>query len=297
MTVVTSSQIADDFYNHGYTDNNSLIVWPKGINTTQFHPLYRDETMRRRMMGMHSAKNNKVDVDSNGTNRTSDTSGNNTLLLVYIGRLGKEKRLKDLKPILEQLQKRIDESSSVICKKAGRGDAGGRRGPDSVHLCIVGSGPHEEELHQYFKGTNTTFLGSLEGLPLSQAYASADVFVMPSDTETLGFVVMEAMASSTPVVACAAGGLLDLVHDESTGLLVPTGDVNGFVEKIWMLSQDQELYHRLAYNALEASKHWSWESSMDFMRREVYPDVIRRFRQNNRWWPLRAFRPERQKEV
>ena len=295
MTVVTSSQIANDFYNHGYTDNKSLVVWPKGVNTTQFHPRYRDETMRRRMLGLHSAESNEVNVNSNGRNSTSDTDGSKTLLLVYIGRLGKEKRLKDLKPILEQLQKRIDES--VISRKGGGGDSGRRRGPDSVHLCIVGSGPHEEELHQYFEGTNTTFLGSLEGMPLSQAYASADVFVMPSDTETLGFVVMEAMASSTPVVGCAAGGLLDLVHDESTGMLVPTGDINGFVEKIWMLSQDEKLYHRLAYNALEASKQWSWESSMEFMRRKVYPDVIRRFRQNNRWWPLRAFRTDRQKEA
>ena len=295
MTVVTSSQIANDFFNHGYTDKKSLVVWPKGVNTTQFHPRYKDETMRRRMMGLNSTKNNEDGVDSNGRNSTSDTYGSNTLLLVYVGRLGKEKRLKDLKPMLEKLQKRIDES--VVCSKGGGGNPGRRRGPDSVHLCIVGGGPHEEELHQYFRGTNTTFLGSLEGLPLSQAYASADVFVMPSDTETLGFVVMEAMASSTPVVGCAAGGLLDLVNDESTGLLVPTGDIDGFVEKIWMLSEDDKLYHRLAHNALEASKHWSWESSMDFMRCKVYPDVIRRFRKNKRWWPLRAFRTDRRKEV
>jgi sulfoquinovosyltransferase len=123
-------------------------------------------------------------------------------------------------------------------------------------------------------------LGSLEGLPLSQAYASADVFVMPSDTETLGFVVMEAMAPGVPVVGCKAGGLLDLIQDNTTGFLVPTGCIDEFVDKIWTLSQDDGLYDRLSSNGLEASKDWSWESSMDFMRCQVYPDAIRRFRQD-----------------
>ncbi len=51
----------------------------------------------------------------------------------------------------------------------------------------------------------------LKGEELSSAYASADVFVMPSETETLGFVALEAMASGLPVVAVAAGGLVDIV--------------------------------------------------------------------------------------
>lgn len=53
--------------------------------------------------------------------------------------------------------------------------------------------------------------GLLQGDELSAAYASADVFVMPSESETLGFVVLEAMASSLPVIAVAAGGLLDII--------------------------------------------------------------------------------------
>ena len=53
--------------------------------------------------------------------------------------------------------------------------------------------------------------GMLKGEELSSAYASADVFMMPSETETLGFVALEAMASGLPVVAVAAGGLVDIV--------------------------------------------------------------------------------------
>lgn len=59
--------------------------------------------------------------------------------------------------------------------------------------------------------------GMMKGQELSEAYASADVFVMPSETETLGFVVLEAMASGVPVVAVAAGGLTDIVQHEKTG--------------------------------------------------------------------------------
>lgn len=53
--------------------------------------------------------------------------------------------------------------------------------------------------------------GMLRGEELSTAYASADIFMMPSETETLGFVALEAMASGLPVVAVAAGGLVDII--------------------------------------------------------------------------------------
>ena len=60
--------------------------------------------------------------------------------------------------------------------------------------------------------------GMLKGQDLSAAYASADVFLMPSETETLGFVALEAMASGLPVVAVAAGGLTDIItHPGITG--------------------------------------------------------------------------------
>lgn len=118
-------------------------VWRKGIDTERFHPKFKDQEMRSKM-----------------------SDGNpDDFLMVYVGRLGAEKRLKDIKPMLQQM------------------------GPNA-RLCIVGKGPQEEELHQHFKGTNTVFTGQLSGDQLSQAFASADVFIMPSDSETLGFVVL-----------------------------------------------------------------------------------------------------------
>src|SRR5262249_54880710 len=71
--------------------------------------------------------------------------------------------------------------------------------PD-VSLAIVGDGPHRPELERRFSGTDTKFIGYLKGKELAAAYASADAFVYASETETMGNVVLEAMASGCPVV-------------------------------------------------------------------------------------------------
>lgn len=77
----------------------------------------------------------------------------------------------------------------------------------------MGGGPDSEPLKEHFKGTKTVLTGQMTGEALSQAFASADVFVMPSETETLGFVVLESMASGVPVVGANAGGIPDLIDD------------------------------------------------------------------------------------
>jgi sulfoquinovosyltransferase len=105
-----------------------------------------------------------------------------TKVIGCVGRLGAEKNLKALKTVLE------------TC-------------PPGTNLALIGDGPERKELEKHFAGTNTTFTGMLHGDDLAAAYASLDVFVMPSESETLGFVVMEAMASGVPVVAVKAGGL------------------------------------------------------------------------------------------
>jgi sulfoquinovosyltransferase len=150
LTIVTSSPIQTEFRQHGV----KAQVWQKGIDTQRFHPRYASPRMRKVMTDGHE----------------------DDLLLLYVGRLANEKRLKDIKAMLERLP--------------------------NARLCLVGHGPQEEELKEYFKGTKTVFTGHLSGTQLSEAFASADVFVMPSDSETLGFVVMESMASGVPVGMC-----------------------------------------------------------------------------------------------
>jgi glycosyltransferase involved in cell wall biosynthesis len=114
-------------------------------------------------------------------------------LLLYVGRLSAEKNLEQFKPILNAL-------------------------PDA-RLALVGDGPHRKALEQHFAGLPVTMAGFLRGEELAEAYASSDVFVMPSRTETLGLVVLEAMASGRPVVAARAGGIPELIEDGVSGRL------------------------------------------------------------------------------
>src|SRR4029079_4685101 len=87
-----------------------------------------------------------------------------------------------------------------------------------LHLCLAGGGPEEGALRDRL-GEHATFLGWLDGDALARAYASADVFLFASATDTFGQVLLEAQASGLAVVAVQAGGPCELVEDGVTGLL------------------------------------------------------------------------------
>jgi len=256
LTIVTSPQLADEFRDQHSrmrfalpTTMNTmpLLVWKKGIDTTEFHPHHKDGEMRKRMSG---------------------PSGNpDDLLIVHIGRLAKEKRLKDLKGILEEINNRRHRS----CHN-------GNTTIPTARLCIVGSGPEEDELRRYFQGTPTVFLGRLDGKELGQAFASGDLFCMPSDSETLGFVVLESMASGVPCVAARAGGPIDLIEEGVTGYLVPTGDVAAFADRIEAIMKNQGLRRSLSLAARKETERWSWYASMEQIREEAYPKCVENFR-------------------
>lgn len=96
-------------------------------------------------------------------------------------------------------------------------------------------------MRAHFAGTRTNFLGELRGAELATAYASADIFVMPSETETLGNVVGEAMASGLPVVAAAAGGVPSVVGRPGVaGVLFPPGDADAAARAVRRLAGDAE---------------------------------------------------------
>src|SRR5262249_32906808 len=90
--------------------------------------------------------------------------------------------------------------------------------PD-VCLAIAGDGPQRGELEQRFAGKQAHFVGYLPGALLAEAYASADAFVYASETETMGNVVLEAMACGCAVIAPRAGGIPSLIEEGKTGLL------------------------------------------------------------------------------
>jgi len=132
-----------------------------------------------------------------------------------------------------------------------------------VRLALIGSGPAEAELRQRFAGTNTVFTGYMTGKELAAAYASADVFVFPSDTETLGFVAMEAMASGVPAVAARAGGIPDVVTHEENGLLFTPLDLGDLTRQVKRLVDDKALRERLGKKARADMEKHSWRAATE----------------------------------
>ncbi|HVB76307.1 MAG TPA: glycosyltransferase [Candidatus Nitrosotalea sp.] len=110
--------------------------------------------------------------------RRLDPSGGRRHLLLYVGRLAAEKGIENLVELARQ---------------------------DDLHLCLVGDGPHRPALERAFAGTHSSFMGSLQGVELAAAYASGDLLLSPSGTETLGLGMLEARACGVPVLAQRSG--------------------------------------------------------------------------------------------
>ena len=135
-----------------------------------------------------------------------------------------------------------------------------RRDP-RLHLSLAGGGP-EEELLRARLGEHATLLGWLSGDALARAYASADVFLFASSTETFGQVVLEAQASGLPVVAVDRGGPACLIEHGETGLLAPP-DVNALADAVVSVTSTPLLSERISRGALAAVRGRSWEAALD----------------------------------
>jgi glycosyltransferase involved in cell wall biosynthesis len=122
--------------------------------------------------------------------------------LLYVGRVSKEKNL----PVLVR-------SFKKLCASDPR-----------LHLAVVGDGPYMSEMQKELAAAPVTFTGYLSGTDLAEAYASADLFVFPSTTDTFGNVILEAQASGLPVIVTDTGGPRENMMDGETGIIVPGGD-------------------------------------------------------------------------
>jgi glycosyltransferase involved in cell wall biosynthesis len=163
------------------------------------------------------------------------------VILLYVGRLAPEKRI----PVLLEAFDNIRRSTSV-----------------QVALVLVGGGPMAETLatagHKGDLPPGVHLAGYLEGEALAQAYASADIFAFPSDTETFGNVVLEAMASGLPVVAARKGGVLDSVQDGVTGKLTIPGSAPSFAEALLGLVEDPSLRRAMGVAGRQEACRRGW---------------------------------------
>jgi glycosyltransferase involved in cell wall biosynthesis len=131
-------------------------------------------------------------------------------------------------------------------------------------LLIVGGNRNPEvetKIHRLFDHVrdHVVFTGFLTGEPLARAYASGDLFLHCSITETFGLVVLEAMASGLPVIARDQGGPSDIVRHQETGYLVPPNDIETFVSLVRQVSRDSQLLSSLAAAARAYAEDTTWE--------------------------------------
>jgi glycosyltransferase involved in cell wall biosynthesis len=135
-----------------------------------------------------------------------------------------------------------------------------RKADPRLHLLLAGGGPEEGELRERL-GDAATFLGWLDGEDLAVAYASADVFLFCSVTDTYGQVILEAGASGLPVIAIAEGGPAALVENRHTGLLCRP-DADHLAGSLLQLAASPELRAKLGSAGVRNARARSWERSM-----------------------------------
>lgn len=158
-------------------------------------------------------------------------------LLLYVGRIAPE---KDLDILMESLR---------TLNAANR----------EVHLVITGDGPQADVLKREAP-PNVTFTGYLHGEDLAAVYASCDIFVFPSTTETYGNVVLEAMASGLPVVGAYSGGVKENLINRFNGLTCRPRNAGDMAAAVMELIENEGLRKSLASQARSYSLTKSWEN-------------------------------------
>lgn len=196
--------------------------------------------------GVDAEKFNPRYRSSSMREQLSDGHPDETILL-YVGRLSQEKQINKLRHVLEQVP--------------------------NTRLALVGDGPYREQLEAEFNGLNVQFMGYLKGEALSQAYASADIFVFPSALETFGLVVTEAMAAGLPVVASRVGGVCDVVQEGITGYTFEPEDVSALVDGVRKIAASRANITQMGIVARQFAETQTWESMMDAVI-ELYAALI-----------------------
>src|SRR5271154_4664842 len=178
--------VNSEFYRRCWIDRgivpDKLRIFPRGLDTELFNPARRDETFWKQR-------------------------GAKGPVMLYVGRVSKEKDLNFLAEIMPALREKITSPFT---------------------LAIVGEGPYRKELESLLP--DAIFTGILTGRELGVAYASADLFVFPSTTDTYGNVVVEAMAAGLPAAVSDIGGPRELVKTSQMGRVLPARDAAAWVE-------------------------------------------------------------------
>lgn len=192
-----------------------IRLWTRGVDAVRFDPTKRSNQWR-----------------------TSFGIGADETIVLFVGRLVREKRLGSLQSILDQLGSSNEAHRAVI----------------------VGDGPERSALQRMLP--DAIFTGFLDGEDLATAFASSDIFLFPSDTETFGNVTLEAMASGLPTVCADATGSRSLVLPDVTGFLAHSERPPEFVGHLRRLLADRALRERMGLAARERALTFTWDAAM-----------------------------------
>lgn len=212
-TQVDRIYVNSNFYKQRWVDRGispkRLQIFPRGIDTELFNPKHRQ-------------------------NNYWSGLGAKGKVLLYVGRVSKEKQLGFLGEIYKELKKQ----------------------KQPVTLAVVGEGPYRKELEK--KLPDAIFTGILAGQELGTAYASADLFLFPSTTDTYGNVVVEALASGLPALVSDVGGPKEIITHEHEGRVLPAGNL-----KAWVNAVEEFIQNPITRNdslkraeAIQAERSW-----------------------------------------
>ncbi len=172
--------------------------------------------------------------------------------LLYVGRVSLEKGLDHLAAAYKVLNRMRPE----------------------VTLVVVGDGPYLEQMKRELRSTKAVFTGVLSGDRLASAYASSDIFVFPSATDTFGNVVLEAQASGLPCIVTDQGGPCENVVGNETGLIIPADNPNAMVRAILHLVDSPERLSYMSAKARSAVESRTFDAT--FLKTwELYNDRLR----------------------
>lgn len=217
-----------------------IHVCPRGVNIEQFSPQRKSEKVKREM-------------------RERAKIPENSIVLLYAGRISPEKNIKLLPALMEILAQ--DKTNDF-------------------RFLVAGAGPLADWLKEETEKripNKIIQLGHLDKETLSDYYANADVFVHPNPREPFGIAPLEAMASGTPTLAPNAGGLLSYATDENAWLVEPTAE--NFARAVREIIDDDEARNRKVERAFEAVRANTREISTDRLLAtydRMYEDFQRR---------------------
>lgn len=204
-------------------DRAKILPLFPGVNVEVFHPRHRDTRAWAAYPGV---------------------SGQGVKAL-YCGRISVEKGLPRLVEVWKEVHDRC------------------RRRAVTAELLVVGGGPYREGMEQALAGHGAHFLGYRHAEELSRIYASSDLLLFPSRTDTLGQVVVESQASGVPAIVTDEGGPKEVVADGITGHVIPAHEVGRWIDAAVLLLCDDETRTRLGRAAHQRMQRFSQRASFD----------------------------------